>query len=201
MKLIIGLGNPGKQYENNRHNIGFLTIIELAKKFKINSFKNKFDGLYAKTSIGSYSTLLFMPMNFMNKSGYPILQISKFYKIGLSDIIVIHDDLDLAIGKIKIKIGGGAGGHNGLSSIDNLLGKDYTRLRIGIGHPGHKNKVTNYVLSNFSSNDRSIIDPILESIVNNFIFMLEDRFSAFIEICSIIRKNIIQKNLNLEENQ
>jgi len=149
MKLVIGLGNPGFKYEETRHNLGFNAIEALAEKFKISEFQDKFDGKIAKATIFNQDVIFFLPMTFMNNSGIPISKIVNFYKIPLSDIFIIFDDLDLAVGKIKIRMGGRDAGHNGLKSIDSHIGKNYNKIKIGIGRPALASMVTNYVLNKF----------------------------------------------------
>jgi len=174
MWFICGLGNPDKKYQLTRHNLGFDIIDAL---IKINNFelskKDKSKELY-KGKINNQSCLLCKPLTFMNLSGQPIAEIVNFFKIPKSKIIIIHDDLDLALGKIKIKIGGGNGGHNGLLSIDGMIGKNYKRLRIGIGHPGSKHLVSSYVLDKFSSEDRKLINNKISLLTKYFSLIFDD---------------------------
>lgn len=164
--LIVGLGNPGQQYLLNRHNIGFMAIDVL--KDDLNStvnFKSQFKAQYFETKINSEKLYCIKPQTFMNLSGQSVLPFSQFYKIAPENIIVIHDDLDLELGSIKIKQGGGHGGHNGLKSIDTAIGQNYWRIRVGIGHPGNKNLVSSYVLSNFTIHEiHQFVEPILSDI-------------------------------------
>ena len=166
MYLIAGLGNPGDKYSKTRHNIGFLVIDEITKKLNTTNITNQnFNAIIQKSS----SNLYVKPQTFMNNSGVSILSIVKYYDIPNENIIIIHDDIDLPFGTLKFKIGGGHGGHNGLRSIDNHIGKDYIRVRIGVGKPKRKEDVANYVLSDFSKeqfqelNDK-IIDHTIKSI-------------------------------------
>ena len=147
MFLICGLGNPGKEYVNTRHNIGFQLLDKLSNFYNFSSFKKDNKKEILKGSINNHTCLLMKPLNFMNLSGQPIQEIMSFYKIEKDKLFVIHDDLDLGLGKVKIKYGGGNGGHNGLLSIDGMIGVNYYRLRIGIDHPGTKHQVSNYVLN------------------------------------------------------
>tara|TARA_Y100000590_G_scaffold430593_1_gene544370 strand:- start:1161 stop:1727 length:567 start_codon:yes stop_codon:yes gene_type:complete len=175
MWLICGLGNPGKKYKYNRHNVGFLITekiiinkdFDLIKKDKIQETHKGF--------IDNQKCIICQPQAFMNLSGQVIAKISKLYKIPNSKIIVIHDDIDLSLGKIKVKYGGGNGGHNGLMNIDNNIGISYRRLRFGVGHPGSKNLVNKYVLSNFNSDEKIIVKNIIDSIVENIDKLLENR--------------------------
>jgi PTH1 family peptidyl-tRNA hydrolase len=159
MKLIVGLGNPGPAYHLNRHNIGFLVVDYLIKELNANSISSKkFLGeLYKKGEI-----LLLKPNTYMNLSGNSVSSVAKFYKIDLGDILVVHDDIDLPFGAIRLKKGGGHGGHNGLRSIDSLISKEYNRLRVGVGKPQRKSEVASYVLSDFSQNEQSDLDTLIE---------------------------------------
>ncbi len=155
MFLIVGLGNPGKEYENTRHNVGFMSIDALAEKYRFGAFKDKFDGLLAQGKISKEKVYLLKPHTFMNLSGNSVVKAATFYKILPQNIIVIHDDMDLPLGKIKTKIGGGAGGHNGLKSIDAAITPNYNRIRIGIGRPS--SEAVDFVLSRFSRSDEAIL--------------------------------------------
>ena len=155
MFLIVGLGNPGKEYEATRHNVGFMCVDALATEYKFETFKNKFDGELAQGEIADEKVYLLKPQTFMNLSGNSVVKVANFYKILPQNIIVIHDDIDLPMGKIKTKIGGSAGGHNGIKSIDAAITPNYNRIRIGIGRP--QNEASDFVLSRFSKNDETIL--------------------------------------------
>jgi peptidyl-tRNA hydrolase, PTH1 family len=174
MFLICGLGNPGKKYVNTRHNIGFQLINKLSNFYNFSSFKKDNKKEILKGSINNVACLLMKPLNFMNLSGLPIQEVMNFYKIKKNKLFIIHDDLDLALGKVKIKFGGGNGGHNGLSSIDDMIGVNYHRLRIGIDHPGIKHQVSNYVLNKFTDVEMNVIEDKLNKITKNFDIFLED---------------------------
>ncbi len=163
MKLIVGLGNPGPTYQKNRHNIGFMVVDKILQESSFNNISSKkFLGeLYKKSDL-----LLLKPTTFMNLSGKSIAAVSSFYKIPLENILVIHDDIDLPFGALKLKRGGGNGGHNGLKSIDNLLGKEYNRLRLGIGKPPKKEMVPSYVLSDFNNKEQEVLDKFIEYAAN-----------------------------------
>jgi PTH1 family peptidyl-tRNA hydrolase len=163
MKLFVGLGNPGEKYRRNRHNIGFMVLDHLAER-GFSPWKAKFQGRIAKGRVGAEKVVLLKPETFMNLSGQAVGEAMRYYKLTPDDITVFHDELDLAPGKIKLKTGGGHAGHNGLRSLHQHIGPDYTRLRIGIGHPGHKDKVARYVLHDFAKSDTSWIDPLLQGI-------------------------------------
>lgn len=156
MMLLVGLGNPGKKYEGNRHNIGFMVIDEIARQNNFPAFKSKFQGEMSEGRIGTQKVTLLKPQTFMNESGQSVGKAVKFYKMDVDKVIVFHDELDIDPRRVKIKQGGGAGGHNGLKSIDAHLGnKDYWRVRCGIGHPGDKNRVSGYVLNDFSKDEQA----------------------------------------------
>jgi PTH1 family peptidyl-tRNA hydrolase len=174
MFLICGLGNPGKKYVNTRHNIGFQLINKLSNFYNFSSFKKDNKKEILKGSINNEACLLMKPLNFMNLSGQPIQEVMNFYKIKKNKLFIIHDDLDLALGKVKIKFGGGNGGHNGLSSIDDMIGVNYYRLRIGIDHPGLKHKVSSYVLNKFTDLELNEIENKLNKITKNFEILLND---------------------------
>lgn len=163
MKLLVGLGNPGAQYAGNRHNIGFMAVDAIASANGISGWKSKHAGLIAEGSVGNERVLLLKPQTFMNKSGDSVQQVARFYKLTPADIIVFYDELDLAPGKVRVKVGGGNGGHNGLRSIDPQIGLDYKRVRLGIGHPG-KEFVTHHVLGDFAKADKAWLDPLLDDI-------------------------------------
>lgn len=168
MFVLVGLGNPGEKYSLNRHNIGFMAIDSIATAYPFPPFKMKFSAAVAEGVIGSHKVILCKPMTYMNLSGRAVGELSRFYKIPPAHVYVIHDDLDLEPGKIKLKQGGSNGGHNGLESLDQHIGKDYWRVRLGIGHPGrplaHRDAVTNYVLGNFSSTDESWLIDVLSAL-------------------------------------
>ncbi|MFN3351528.1 aminoacyl-tRNA hydrolase [Pseudorhodoplanes sp.] len=167
MYLVVGLGNPGARYAGNRHNIGFMVVDAIAKRHGFAPWRRRFQGVATEGNLGGKKTLLLLPGTFMNESGRAVAEAANFYKIGLPDIAVVHDELDLAPGKVRIKVGGGVAGHNGLRSISAHLGNDYKRVRIGIGHPGNKNIVHSYVLSDFAKDERNgwvetLIDAMAE---------------------------------------
>ncbi len=166
MWLLVGLGNPGAQYRHNRHNIGFMAAEDIARRHKFSNWKKKFKSDISEGMLGGEKVLLLKPQTFMNASGEAVQEASAFYKIHLENIIVFHDELDLAPGKIRVKKGGGAGGHNGLRSIDEHLGQDYWRVRMGIGHPGNKDLVTPYVLGDFFDEEKEWVDALTESVAD-----------------------------------
>lgn len=163
--LICGLGNPGTEYLNTRHNIGFKVIDALAYTLKINSFESKFSSLIAIYKNGEHKVILCKPQTFMNLSGQAISKIVNFYKIPVENIWVVHDDIDLEFTTIKVKQGGSHAGHNGLKNIDNHIGKNYHRIRVGVGRPLNKEDVTNYVLSNFSKTEMKELDFVIQNTI------------------------------------
>ncbi|MBY0293516.1 MAG: aminoacyl-tRNA hydrolase [Alphaproteobacteria bacterium] len=161
MYLFVGLGNPGLEYQYNRHNVGFMCLDEIRKSYGFPSDKTKFSGFLTEGSIDHQKVCLFKPLTYMNRSGRAVAEAARFFKIPSDHIIVFHDDLDLAPGRVRIKQGGGHGGHNGLKDLDAHMGVSYWRIRIGIGRPLHKGAVTPYVLSNFTKEEQVWLAPLL----------------------------------------
>ncbi|MBL8637411.1 MAG: aminoacyl-tRNA hydrolase [Alphaproteobacteria bacterium] len=181
MWLIVGLGNPGKDYERNRHNIGFMTVDRIADLYGFSSFRNKYKGEYAEGNIGTERVILLKPQTYMNESGRSVGELVRFYKIPTSHIVVFHDELDVMGGKLKVKVGGGAAGHNGLKSMDAWLDDaNYKRVRMGIGHPGDRDRVTGYVLGNFSKDEETWLDPLLMTVAKNTPLLLGGEDSEFL---------------------
>jgi len=164
MQLWVGLGNPGAQYSMHRHNVGFMVTDTLAEVHDFGPVQKKFQGWLQEGRIGSEKILLLKPATFMNESGRSVGEAMRFYKLGLDALTVFHDELDLAPFKVKVKQGGGTAGHNGLRSIDQHLGADFRRVRLGIGHPGHKDRVTGYVLGNFAKAEMDDLADMLGAI-------------------------------------
>lgn len=159
VQLWVGLGNPGAQYALHRHNVGFMAIDAIAEVHSFGPPQKKFSGILHEGRIGGAKILLLKPATFMNESGRSVGEALRFYKLGPDALTVFHDELDLAPFKVKVKQGGGTAGHNGLRSIDRHIGPDFRRIRIGIGHPGHKDRVTGYVLGNYAKTE---IDPLAD---------------------------------------
>lgn len=170
--LIAGLGNPGADYDNTRHNVGFAIIDTIAEQFTFPNFNNKFSSLVSSKILGDNKITLIKPQTFMNLSGNALSKAIHFYKIDLDNLIVIHDDLDLVLTKVKMKIGGGSGGHNGIKSIDQHLGPDYYRLRIGIGKPYHQKDTSGFVLGKFTKEEEQIVQEMISKIIDNFELLL-----------------------------
>ena len=168
MRILAGLGNPGAQYQNNRHNVGFMAADAIARRHSFSPWTKKFKALVAEGTIGTEKVLLMKPQTFMNNSGQSVGEAARFFKIEPGDISILYDELDLQPAKIRVKIGGGNGGHNGIRSLDaHLPSKDYRRVRIGIGHPGVKELVHNWVLGDFAKADTAWLDPLLDAIADN----------------------------------
>ncbi|MEM0899488.1 MAG: aminoacyl-tRNA hydrolase [Pseudomonadota bacterium] len=180
MQIIVGLGNPGSKYQNHRHNIGFMTADAIADHCGVASkWKSKFSAEYLETKIGDQKVLIIKPQTFMNDSGRAVVQAMKFYKVPVADVTAFYDELDLHPGKIRIKRGGGSGGHNGIRSMDAHCGKDYRRVRMGIGHPGDKSLVTPHVLGNFAKSDHDWLDPLLEGCAEHLPLLLAGDEAGF----------------------
>ena len=164
MKLFVGLGNPGSKYSGNRHNIGFMALDLIASDHGFSPWKSKFNGQIAEGTLRGVKVLLLKPQTFMNRSGQSVGEAMRFYKLTSDDVIVLHDELDLAPGKARVKQGGGHAGHNGLRSIHAHIGADYGRVRLGIGHPGNKDQVARYVLNDFAKADAEWLDDLMRGI-------------------------------------
>ncbi|MEK0083565.1 aminoacyl-tRNA hydrolase [Benzoatithermus flavus] len=167
MKLFVGLGNPGERYARQRHNVGFMAVERIASRHGFGPWRTRFQGQLAEGLLDGERVLLLKPQTFMNESGRSIAEAARFHKLPLADIVVFHDELDLAPGKVRVKLGGGTAGHNGLRSTDACLGsKDFKRVRIGIGHPGHKDRVIGHVLSDFHKVEQTWLEPLLDAIAD-----------------------------------
>lgn len=173
MYLVVGLGNPGADYAGTRHNIGFQVVDALAHAYNARAFSKKFHGELAECSIAGKKILLLKPLTYMNNSGRAVQAAMAFYKLPLDQIIVLHDELDLPPGKLRIKKGGGANGQNGVRDIDAMIGPDYWRVRLGIGHPGDKARVTGHVLSSYSKEDRAATDALITALTKHFPLFFE----------------------------
>ena len=179
MLLLVGLGNPGPDSENNRHNIGFKIIDAINQEFSLSKQKPKFKGLLTTGNIDNKKVYAIKPLTFMNNSGVCIKELIEYFKIDAKNVFVFHDDLDIDLGKIKTKFGGGSAGHNGIESIDKSIGKDYSRVRIGIGHPKDKKKVNNHVLEDFNDNEEEKIKDITDNIVKLVPTLINKQMDTF----------------------
>ena len=179
MLLLVGLGNPTPNSENNRHNIGFKIIDAINKKFGLSKQKPKFKGLLTTGNIGNKKVYAIKPLTFMNNSGICIRELIEYFKIDAEDVIVFHDDLDLEFGKIKAKFSGSDAGHNGIASIDKFIGKDYSRVRIGIGKPKDKMEVSDFVLQNFDEDEMIGLEKIINDITDSISILIEKKLDLF----------------------
>ena len=160
MRLFVGLGNPGSRYARNRHNVGFMVVDEIARAHGAAPWRRRFQGEAAEAVVGGERVLLLKPQTYMNESGRSVAEAQRFFKLELSDVVVFHDELDLAPAKVRVKLGGGNAGHNGLRSITAQCGNDYRRVRMGIGHPGDKDLVHAYVLSDFARSEEPWVEDL-----------------------------------------
>ena len=188
MKLFVGLGNPGTKYSRNRHNVGYMAVDRLASDHGFPAWRQKFKGLIAKGQLNGREVLLLKPETYMNESGRSIAEAVRFFKLKLPEVVVFHDELDLDPGRVKAKTGGGHGGHNGLRSIHRHLGADFVRVRIGIGHPGIKELVTNYVLHDFAKTDQRWLTAVLHWISEASTHLVDGNTADFTNRIGILAK-------------
>lgn len=186
MLLLVGLGNPGPKYENNRHNVGFMAVDALHDRYGKGPYRSKFGGHLAEAEIGGEKVHLFKPATYMNASGRAVRGVTRFFKIKNRDVTVLYDELDLVSGKIRVKRGGGAAGHNGIRSISANIGPEFRRVRIGIGHPGDKDRVTGHVLGNFTRADRGWLNGMLMAIVQAAPVLVEGDDARFVSDVALI---------------
>ena len=179
MILLVGLGNPTPDSNDNRHNVGFKIIDAINQKFGLSKQKPKFKGLLTTGTIANKKVYAIKPLTFMNNSGICIRELIEYFKIEAEDVIVFHDDLDLEFGKIKAKIGGSSAGHNGIASIDKFIGKDYSRVRIGIGKPKNNIEISDYVLQNFDEDESAGIEKISKNITDSISILVEKKLDLF----------------------
>ena len=179
MFIFTGLGNPGRQYQDNRHNIGFMAVDAIHRAHSFGPWSKKFRSEIAEGMIGGEKILLMKPQTFMNLSGEAVGEAMRFYKLGPADIVAFHDELDLPAAKVRVKVGGGHGGHNGLKSLDAHCGRDYKRVRLGIGHPGDKDRVHGHVLGDFHKVDREWLEPLMDDIARHADLLLAGDGSQF----------------------
>ena len=179
MRLVVGLGNPGPKYEGNRHNVGFMAVDEIVRRHSFSAWRSRFQGLTADGEIGGEKLLILKPATYMNESGRAVGEALRFFKLDPKDVIVLYDELDLPPTKVRVKKGGGNGGHNGLRSIDAHIGTDYWRVRIGIGHPGDKSKVTGHVLGDFAKQEWPDFERLIEDISDRVDLLIAGRESDF----------------------
>lgn len=185
MKLFVGLGNPGAKYAGNRHNIGFMAMDRIASDHGFSPWRSKFQGSMTEGRLGSEKIILLKPETFMNLSGQSVGEVMRFYKLDPSDVVVFHDELDLVPGKCRVKIGGGHAGHNGLRSIHQHITEAYQRVRLGIGHPGHKDRVAGYVLQDFAKTDQDWLDDLLRGISDGAMALAEGKPPEFMNAVAL----------------
>ena len=179
MILLVGLGNPTPNSQDNRHNIGFKIIDGINKKFNLSKQKPKFKGLLTTGDISSKKIYAIKPLTFMNNSGICIRELIEYFRIDVEDVIVFHDDLDIDFGKIKAKLGGSSAGHNGIASIDKFIGKEYSRVRVGIGKPETKISVSDYVLNNFNDEEKIELEKITTNIIDSIPILIDKKLDLF----------------------
>jgi PTH1 family peptidyl-tRNA hydrolase len=179
MLLLVGLGNPGEKYSGHRHNIGFMAVDEIIRRHGFDGPRFKFQGEVWEGRLGTEKVLILKPLTFMNDSGRAVGEAMRFYKIEPDDVVVFHDELDLEPGKLRVKLGGGTAGHNGLKSIGRHVGSDFVRVRMGIGHPGQKHLVMTYVLKDFAKADHEWLGPLIDAMAENADLLADDDISRF----------------------
>ena len=179
MLLLVGLGNPNPNNSNNRHNVGFLVIDAINEKFKLSKQKPKFKGLLTTGNINEHKVFAIKPLTFMNSSGICIKELIEYFKIDVKDVFVFHDDMDIDIGKVKVKFGGGNAGHNGIDSIDKNIGKNYSRVRIGIGRPKKNSTGTDHVLDNFSNDEKGNVEEVTKNITESLSILINKDLDLF----------------------
>jgi len=179
MFLLVGLGNPNPNNTNNRHNVGFFAIDAIKAKFKLSKQKPKFKGLLTTGKIDEQKVFAIKPLTFMNSSGICVKELIEYFKINAKDVFVFHDDMDVDLGKIKVKFGGSNAGHNGIDSIDKNIGKHYSRIRIGIGRPKNNSEGEEHVLDNFSVEEKQIVDAVANNIIESLSILIKKDLNLF----------------------
>ena len=179
MLLLVGLGNPNANNSNNRHNVGFLVIDAINVKFKLSKQKPKFKGLLTTGKINDQKVFAIKPLTFMNNSGICIKELIEYFKIDVKDVFVFHDDMDINIGKVKVKLGGSSAGHNGIDSLDKNIGKSYSRIRIGIGRPKKNSTDTDHVLDNFSGDEKRNVEKVTKNITESLSILINKDLDLF----------------------
>jgi PTH1 family peptidyl-tRNA hydrolase len=179
MLLLVGLGNPGARYVGNRHNVGFMTLQAIAERHGLGPWRRRFQGVACEGPLGGERALLLLPGTYMNESGHAVAEAAQFYKLVSGDVTVFHDEIELPPGKVRVKVGGGVAGHNGLRSITAHIGNDYRRVRIGVGHPGAKDLVEHYVLSDFAKSERDWLDALIGILADNVDLLVRGQDASF----------------------
>jgi PTH1 family peptidyl-tRNA hydrolase len=193
MLLFVGLGNPGSSYVGHRHNIGFMAVQAMAERHDIAPWRRRFQGVAVEGTVAGEKLLLLLPGTYMNESGRAVGEAAHFYKLEPAGVIVFHDEVELPLGKIRVKLGGGNAGHNGLRSISEHIGNDYRRVRIGVGRPGHKDQMQNYVLQDFAKSEQPAVEAICDFIAENVGLLIEGKESTFLNKAhlTMVAKGII----------
>src|SRR5262249_54292893 len=180
MLLFVGLGNPGPSHAGNRHNIGFMAVQAIARRFDIAPWRRRFQGVAVEGNVAGERTLLLLPGTFMNESGRAVAEAANFYKLDPGNVVVFHDEVELPPGKLRVKLGGGNAGHNGLRSISEHIGNDYRRVRFGVGHPGDKNLMEQYVLQDFAKSEWPWVEALCGIVAENAALLIEGKDSTFL---------------------
>ena len=184
MLLVVGLGNPGGEHAKNRHNIGFMAADTIVRRHSFSDWRNKFQGELSEGRIGTEKVLVLKPQTYMNESGRAVAEAANFYKLAVEDVIVIYDEIDLAAGKVRAKSGGGHAGHNGIRSLISHLGADFMRVRLGVGHPGEKDRVVGHVLGDFRKDDAGWLDPLLDAVAGHLGLLTSGDTAGFLTAVS-----------------
>jgi peptidyl-tRNA hydrolase, PTH1 family len=179
MLLFVGLGNPGPQYAGNRHNIGFMAVQAVARRHNISPWRRKFQGVAVEGMLAGERVTLLLPGTFMNESGRAVQEAARFYKLEAGQVLVFHDEAELAPGKVRVKVGGGNAGHNGLRSISEHIGNDYRRVRLGVGHPGDKNLLERYVLQDFAKSELPWVQALCDIVAENAALLVDGKDASF----------------------
>ncbi|MBM3600966.1 MAG: aminoacyl-tRNA hydrolase [Alphaproteobacteria bacterium] len=188
MLLVVGLGNPGPDYARNRHNIGFMAVDEIVHRHRFAPFKSRFDGLVAEGKIDDQRVLALKPLTYMNDSGRSVGKAMRYHKIEPEHVVVIHDEIDLAAGRVKVKFGGGAAGHNGLRSIDDHIGQGYWRVRLGVGHPGDRELVHGHVLQDFSKADQEWVGKLVDAVAQSLPLLIARDEAGFMNKITVLTR-------------
>jgi PTH1 family peptidyl-tRNA hydrolase len=179
MQLFVGLGNPGAEYVRNRHNIGFMAVDEIVRRHSFGAGRRKFQGVMAEGTLAGEKIIALKPATYMNESGRSVGEAMRFYGIAPADVFVFHDEIDLLAGKVRVKVGGGSAGHNGIRSIDAHIGSDFCRIRLGIGHPGERARVHHHVLGDFAKADAAWVVPLIEAVAEHVPLLVSGNASSF----------------------
>ncbi len=188
MRLLVGLGNPGEKYVRNRHNIGFMAVEEVVRRYSLGPSRARFQGISNEGEIGGEKVLALRPQTYMNESGQSVGAAMRFFKLTPANIIVFHDEIDLAFGKARVKMGGGAAGNNGIRSIAAHIGPDFLRVRMGVGHPGERGEVHHHVLSDFSAAERKALEPLLDEAAKQIGLLLSGDAEGYMNKLALIFK-------------